>query len=159
MRAGLFYERGHIVQNGIAHIDLSHVLHQSQQFFLVDHGIRPVKGIIHMAVAENVDATFVVGVAHADTDEEAVKLRIGEHRRTGRPDRVLRGEDDKRVGQIIRLAVHGDLVLLHRFQQCGLRLAGGTVNFIRQQQIRHDRAGLIDKLICLFIINREADDV
>ena len=159
MGAGLFHERGHIVQNGVAHIDFSHVLHQSQQFFLVDHGICPVKGIIHMAVAENVDAALVVGVAHADADEEAVKLGIGEHRRTGRTHRVLRGEDDKRVRQSIRLAVHRDLVLLHGLQQRGLCLAGGTVDLICQQQIRHDRAGLIDKLVCLFVIDREADDV
>ena len=55
-----FHERGHIVQNGVAHIHFSHVLHQSQQFFLVDHGVGTVKGIIHMAVAENVDAALVV---------------------------------------------------------------------------------------------------
>ena len=159
MGSGLFHERGHIVQNGVAHIHFSHVLHQSQQFFLVDHGICPVKGIVHMAVAENVDAALMVGVAHADADEETVKLGIGEHRRTGRSDRVLRGEDDKRVGQGIRLAIDCDLVLLHRFEQRGLCLAGGTVDLVRQQQVRHDRAGLVDKLVRLFVIDREADDV
>ena len=159
MGAGLFHERGHIVQNGVAHIHFSHVLHQSQQFFLVDHGVGTVKGIIHMAVAENVDAALVVRVAHADADEEAVKLGIGEHRRAGRTDRVLRGEDDKRVRQSIRLAVHRDLVFLHRFQQRGLRLAGRSVDLIRQQQIRHDRAGLVDELVRLFVVDREADDI
>ena len=159
MGTGLFHERGHIVQNGVAHIDFSHVLHQSQQFFLVDHGIGPVKGIIHMAVTEDVDAALVVGVAHADADEEAVKLGVRQHRRTGRTNRVLRGKDDEGIRQIIRLAVHCDLVLLHGLQQRGLRLAGGAVDLVRQQQIRHDRAGLIDKLVRLFVIDREADDV
>ena len=112
-----------------------------------------------MAVAEDVDAALMVGVAHADADEEAVKLGIGEHRRTGRAHRVLCSEDDKRVWQGIRLAVHRDLVLLHGLQQRGLRLAGGTVNFICQQQIRHDRAGLIDEFVRLFVIDREAYDV
>ena len=106
-----------------------------------------------MAVAENIDAALVVGVAHADTNQEAVKLGIGEHRRAGRTDRVLRGEDDKRVRQIIRLAVHRDLVLLHRFQQRGLRLAGRSVDLICQQQIRHDRAGFVNKFVCLFVID------
>ncbi len=92
----------HIIQNGVAHIHLTHLLHQSQQFFLVDHGIGPVKGIIYMAVAENIDAALVVGVAHADADEEAVKLGVRQHRRAGRTDRVLRGKDDKRLRQIIR---------------------------------------------------------
>ena len=101
----------------------------------------------------------MVGIAHADADEETVELRIRQHCRTGRTHRVLRGKDDKRVRQRIRLAVHRDLVLLHRFQQRGLRLAGGTVNFVRQQQVRHDRAGLVDELVCLFVIDREADDV
>ena len=112
-----------------------------------------------MAVAENIDAALVVGVAHADTNQETVKLGIGEHRRAGRTDRVLCGKDDKRLRQIIRFAVHCDLMFFHRFQQRGLRLAGGTVNFICQQQIRHDRAGLVDELVRFFIIDREADDV
>ena len=159
MGAGLFHERGHIVQNGVAHIHFSHVLHQSQQFFLVDHGIGPVKGVIHMAVAENIDAALVVGVAHADADEEAVKLGVRQHRRAGRTDRVLRGKDDKRLRQIIRFAVHCDLMFFHRFQQRGLRLAGGTVDLVCQQQVRHDRAGLIDELVCFFVIDREANDV
>ena len=159
MAAGLLHQCGHIVQNGVAHIDFSHVLNQSQQFFLVDHGIGPVKGVIHMAVAENIDAALVVGVAHADTNQKTVKLGVRQHRRTGRTNRVLRGKDDEGIRQIIRLAVHCDLVLLHGLQQRGLRLAGGTVNFVRQQQIRHDRAGLVDELVRFFIIDREADDV
>ena len=112
-----------------------------------------------MAGTENVDAALVVGVAHADADEEAVKLGVRQHRRTGRTHRVLRGKDDEGIRQIVRLAVHCDLVLLHGLQQRGLCLAGGTVNFICQQQIRHDRAGLIDKLVRLFVIDRESDDV
>ena len=159
MAAGLLHERGHIVQNGVAHIHFSHVLHQSQQFFLVDHGIGPVKGVIYMAVAENIDAALVVGVTHADTNQKTVKLGVRQHRRTGRAHRVLCSEDDKRVWQGIRLAIDCDLVLLHGLQQRGLCLAGGTVNFICQQQIRHDRAGLIDKFVRLFVIDREADDV
>ena len=112
-----------------------------------------------MAVTENINAALMVGVAHADTNQKTVKLGVRQHRRTGRTNRVLRGKDDEGIRQIIRLAVHCDLVLLHRFQQCGLRLAGGTVNFVRQQQIRHDRTGLVDELVRFFIIDREADDV
>ena len=112
-----------------------------------------------MAVTENIDAALVVGVAHADTNQKTVKLGVRQHRRTGRTNRVLCGEDDEGIRQIIRLAVHCDLVLLHGLQQRGLRLAGGAVNFVRQQQIRHDRAGLVDEFVRLFVIDREADDV
>ena len=112
-----------------------------------------------MAVTENINAALMVGVAHADTNQETVKLGVRQHRRAGRTDRVLRGEDDKRVRQIIRLTIDCDLVLLHGLQQRGLRLAGGTVDLVCQQQVRHDRAGLVDKLVHLFVIDREADDV
>ena len=112
-----------------------------------------------MAVTENVDAALVVGVTHADTNQKTVKLGVRQHRRTGRTNRVLRGKDDEGIRQIIRLAVHCDLVLLHGLQQRGLRLAGGTVDLVCQQQVRHDRAGLVDKLVHLFVIDREADDV
>ena len=50
-------------------------------------------------------------------------------------------------------------MFLHGLQQRGLRLAGGAVDLIRQQQIRHDRTGFVNKFVCLFVIDREADDV
>ena len=45
----------------------------------------------------------------------------------------------------MRLPRHGDLSLLHGFEQCGLRLGGRAVDFIREDQIAKDRALLEDE--------------
>ena len=59
----------------------------------------------------------------------------------------------------MRFAVDADMALLHCLQKCGLRFAGGTVDLVGQQQVRHDCAGLIDKLSGVLIVDRKADDV
>ena len=112
-----------------------------------------------MAVAENVDLALVVGVAHAEADEEAVELGAGQERCASRAGGVLRREDDEGRRQVVGLAVHGDAVLFHRFQKGRLRLARGTVDLVGQQEIGHDRTGLVDELVCFFVIDREANDV
>ena len=65
---------------------------------------------------------------------------------------VLRREDDEGSRQVVGLAVHGDAVLFHRLEQRGLRLARGAVDLIREEEIGHDRAGLVDKGIRRFSV-------
>ena len=50
-------------------------------------------------------------------------------------------------------------MLFHRLEQRGLRLARGTVDLVGQQEIGHDRTGLVDEGIDRFIVHRVADDV
>ena len=50
-------------------------------------------------------------------------------------------------------------MLFHRFQKGRLRLARGTVDLVGQQEIGHDRAGLVDELPAVLVIDRKADDV
>ena len=54
-------------------------------------------------------------------------------------DGVLGGDDQKRLGQRMRVAVHRHLALVHRLQQRGLRFGSGAVDFIGQQDIRKHR--------------------
>src|SRR5947209_2584565 len=57
-------------------------------------------------------------------------------------DRVLRGNHEKRPRNFARLPLHGDLALIHYFEQRRLRLGRSAVNFICQQNISEDGAGL-----------------
>ena len=43
------------------------------------------------------------------------------------------------------MTVDGDAMLFHRFQKGRLRLARGTVDLVGQQEIGHDRTGLVDE--------------
>ena len=60
---------------------------------------------------------------------------------TCRPGRrVLRGDDEERIGQLARLALDGDLVLLHRLEQRALRLRRRAVDLVGEHDLREDRA-------------------
>ena len=72
---------------------------------------------------------------------------------------VLSRDYDKRLRQVVGNAVNSDMALLHSLKQRGLGFARSTVDFIRKQQVRHNRAGLVLKLSALFIINGKADYV
>ncbi len=54
-------------------------------------------------------------------------------------DGILRSKDDEKLGQLLRCAGDGDLSLLHRFEQRGLRLGGSTVDFVGQDQVAENR--------------------
>ena len=59
----------------------------------------------------------------------------------------------------MRFAVDADMALFHRLQKRGLRLAGGTVDLVGQQQVRHNRAGFVDQLAGVLVIDGKADDI
>ena len=74
-----------------------------------------------------------------DVEEEAVELRLWERIGALLLDRVLRREDEERLGQGTRLAAHGDAVLLHRLEERGLRLRRSAVDFVRKEQVGEHR--------------------
>ena len=82
--------------------------------------------------------------------EEAVELRFGKRVRSLHFERVLRGEHEERLGQLVRVTGDGDGVLLHRFEQRRLRLRGGAVDFVRQQNVGEDRS-LLELKLFLFV--------
>ena len=85
---------------------------------------------------------LVVGrVLDDDVEHEAIELRFRQRIRAFELDRVLRGEHVERLGQLVGLALHGDAVLLHRFEQRRLRLRRRAVDFVGQHDVGEDRAG------------------
>ena len=79
-----------------------------------------------------------------------------------RGDRVLRGDHEERLGQVVRLLAGGDLAFLHRLQQGRLRLRRRAVDFVGEQDVREDRpfdeAELASALV-VFVEHRGAGDV
>jgi hypothetical protein len=82
-----------------------------------------------------------VGVADADPRGEAVALRLGQRVGAVHLDRVLRGDHEERARQAVGDAVHRDLVLGHALQQRGLGLGRGTVDLVRDDDVREHRPG------------------
>jgi hypothetical protein len=61
--------------------------------------------------------------------------------------------------QDMRSVVHRYLILVHRFQQCALRLGCGAIDFIRQHDVGEDRSGPELEAVGLLAVDTDADDV
>ena len=81
------------------------------------------------------------GVVEHELEEEAVELRLRQRIRALVLDRVLRADDEERVGQRPRLALDRHLPLLHRLEQRGLGLRRRPVDLVREQDVGEDRPG------------------
>ena len=81
---------------------------------------------------------FLLGlgwIAEADLHHEAVDLRLGQGVSSFLLDRILGGEDEEWVGQLVRFGADGDLVLLHRLEQGALHLGGSAVDFVGKDEV------------------------
>ena len=83
---------------------------------------------------------LLVRVAELELEEEAVELGLGQRVRALVLDRVLRGEDEERLGQLPRRPLDRHLPLLHRLEQRGLRLRRRPVDLVGEQHAREDRS-------------------
>ena len=65
-----------------------------------------------------------------------------------------RRQDDEGLGQRVRHAVDGDLLLFHRLEQGGLGLGRGAVDLVGQDDLGHDRARPELELVGLLVEDR-----
>ena len=113
-------DRHRVLEQIVLEVDPRRDRLEAQDVARVEHGSRrrrvdPVR-LEHLRL-------FARGrVPHRDAHEEAVDLRLGQRIRALEVDRVLRGQDEERRGQLEPIALDGDLALLHRLEQRALRL-------------------------------------
>ena len=88
------------------------------------------------------DAHFLLlrGVIHFNQEHEAVKLGFRQGIGAFLLNGVLGGEHEEGRQKGEGAAHDGDAALLHGFQQGGLGLGGGAVDFVRQHDVGEDRA-------------------
>ena len=91
---------------------------------------------------EPVDPPLLVGrrIGDEDLEQEPVELRLGQRIGALLLDRVLRGQDEERLGQGVPAAAGGHLPLLHGLQQRGLGLGRRPVDLVGEDQVGEDRA-------------------
>src|SRR6185437_1974644 len=87
-----------------------------------------------LALEPQEDAVLVLqaGIAESDADQETVELGFGERKGALEFDRVLRGENQEGFWEHGRVAVDGDLVFFHRFEESRLRAGRGPVDLVGQ---------------------------
>ena len=91
--------------------------------------------------------------------QEPVQLRLGQRKGSHLILRILRGDDEERLGQRHRLAVERHLMLFHGLEQRALRLRRRTVDFVGQHQLREYRAALEPELAGFAVEDRDAEHV
>lgn len=73
-------------------------------------------------------------------EQKPVELRFRQRVGAFEFDGILRGEDEKRIGQPPRRAEQRDRLLLHGFEQRRLRLRRGAVDFVGEHDVGEDRS-------------------
>ena len=130
----------HVVEQGGRDEHLPHLLLQGHQFggFHLRSELGDEVAPVH--AGQQAALRLGVRIAQLDAHQEAVELRFRQRKGADLVGRVLRGDDEERHGQRARLALAGDLLFFHRFQQRALRLGRGAVHFVGQDHLREDRA-------------------
>ena len=139
--------------------DVRDGLLHGEDFVHVGDGLQRLQRIVVCALAQDFFLSFVRRIAHLDAHQEAIELGFGERIRAVVLDRILCGNDKKRVGQRKRFAVDGDLRIVHRFEQRGLRARGGAVDFVGENDVGKDRALTEFKIARFGIVDADAEHV
>lgn len=91
------------------------------------------------------DIPFLIsgGVIDQGLKEESIALGLGKGVGPFLFDWVLCGQNKEGLGELVRFTTDGNRMFLHGFEQRGLCLWGGTIDFVRQQDLGED--GAFDK--------------
>lgn len=122
-------------------------------------GCQEVDGISGLSSIHDCDFLARVWVSERDSHEEAVKLGFGQREGAFVFDGVLGCDDHEGAWQGMCDTFDSNLLLSHRFEECGLGLGCGAVNFVGEDDLRHYGAGSIFELTDLLVVDRGTGDV
>ena len=116
-------------------------------------------GILRTHQPQNRQLVLRGRIRHFDVDQEAIHLRLGQRIGALLLDRILRGQDQEQIRQLVRFARDRDLAFLHRLQQRRLDLGRCPIDLVGQDQIAEQRTGLELERSVLFAIDLRAGHV
>src|SRR6185312_9286587 len=156
--ASRFHDVDDVIDDPVVHVQVADALACSQHRLGgrdVPHG--------YLVLARHAAQHFLLLVARRITnvqlEHEAVDLRLGQRIGSFLLDRILRGQHEKRLLQDVRRAADRNLLLLHRFEQCGLHFRWRTIDFVRQDYVREDRSLFNGETTRRLIVHLRADDI
>ena len=115
-------ERHDVVADALLDVHGTCGLDRAEEVVAIRDGHELIERRARRLLREHPRLLAVGRVAEREPRREAVELRLGERIRPLVLDRVLRGDDEERLLELVRLTVDRHLRLLHRLEQCGLRL-------------------------------------
>ena len=116
-------------------------------------------GALREARVQHLDFVGCARIADAQHHREAIELRLGQRVNAFLFDRVLGRKHPERVLERKGRVGQRDLPLLHRFEQRALRLRGGAIDFVGEQDVGEDRALLDAEDGGLRVVDARAEDV
>ena len=131
----------HVVANGVRAVHAAHRGDRRRELGRDGHRRERVERVDSALAVEDLALGDAAGQPERAHEREPVELALGQRERAGAAERILRRDDEERVGELVRGAVDGDLALLHRLEQRGLGAGRGAVHLVDQQDVREDRAG------------------
>src|SRR6266542_2763531 len=159
MRTRGAHDTDHVLLHGIGHVHFAHSRLRTEQLLDADHLGQRLERMLHALRVEDVHLLVRLRIAELEPDEEAVELRLGQREGALVLDRVLGRHDQERIGELVGRAVDGDLTLLHRLEERGLRLRGRAVDLVGQHDLAHDRTGSELEARSLLVEDRDARHV
>ena len=100
-----------------------------------------------------------VGIADINLKHEAIELRLGKLIGSLVFDRVLRGQDQKRIRKRVGRVADGHLTLLHRFEKRALDFGRGAVDLVRENEVGKNRPKFSGELAVPGIVDQSANKV
>ena len=108
---------------------------------------------------EDLELLGRVRVVDEDLHHEPVALGVGQLVDALALDRVLRGDDEERLGHEMRDAADRHLLLGHHLEQCRLHLGRRPVDLVGEQEVHEHRAELDVEPLGAAAVDPGADDV
>src|SRR5437868_128173 len=130
-----------IIDERVLDYYLSHLPLEGQNFVAVHNRLNVLDSGGQRLPPQNVFLIFRVGVSHSQPHQEPVQLGFGQRIGAVMLDRVLCGENDERLGQLVGFLFHRYVAFGHRFKQRGLSFWSGAIDLVGQNYVRENRPG------------------
>ena len=108
---------------------------------------------------EDVALLRLCRIADIELEHETIELRLGKLIGAFLLERILRRENEERIGKRIGLVADRHLPFLHRLEQCALHFGRRAIDFVGQDQVGKDRPELGREFAAARIVDQRADQV
>ena len=109
--------------------------------------------------AEHALFLFLSRVIDQQLEHKPIQLRQRQRIGSFLLDRILGGERNERLGELMRNAIVGDAQFLHRLQHAPIACGPGSIYFVGEQKIGEDRPAPEFERVAVFPVNCRAGDV
>ena len=148
-----------VIEQRFRSVHLRHIALQAQQLLRRQRRDQGCEQVTTVLPEQQLPLEGILRIAELDAHQEPVELRFGKREGADLVHRVLRRDDEERLGHRIGVAVGRDLVLLHRLEQRALRLGRGAIDLVGQHELCEHRPSMEAELAALGLEHRHADDV